>query len=113
LHSRRKRASVLNKLIQRKNELKQTNSQWIVGPQAWAEFVNLHPELGYKPGRMNFHNFLRNAKNQLLAADAIRLAKRKFWIAHQSRFPETAFEISTCVFTQTANAFETGEKNDQ
>jgi hypothetical protein len=53
---------------------------------------------------MNFHNFLRNAKPHLVAADAIRLAKRKFWIAHQSRFPETAFEISTCAVTQTSTA---------
>jgi hypothetical protein len=93
--------------------MQQTKTEWLTGPQAWAEFVTTHPELGYKPGRMNFHNFLRNAKSRLVAADAIRLAKRKFWIANQSRFPETAFEISTCVFTQTPNAFETGEKNDQ
>lgn len=93
--------------------MQQTKTEWLTGPQAWAEFVTTHPELGYKPGRMNFHNFLRNAKSRLVAADAIRLAKRKFWIAHQSRFPETAFEISTCIFTQTPNAFETGEKNDQ
>ena len=90
--------------------MKQINSDWIVGPQAWADFVKLHPELGHKPGRMNFHNFLRNAKQHLVAADAIRLAKRKFWIAHQSRFPETAFEISTCAVTQTSAAALVGAK---
>ncbi len=93
--------------------MQQTKTEWLTGPQAWAEFVATHPELGYKPGRMNFHNFLRNAKPHLVAADAIRLAKRKFWIAHQSRFPETAFEISTCAVTQTSAAALEGAKDDQ
>lgn len=95
--------------------MKQTNSQWIVGPQAWADFVIAHPELGYKPGRMNFHNFLRNAKHQLVAADAIRLAKKKFWIAHPSRFAHAAFEISTnsfCLNDQSVKREWQGVKND-
>ena len=32
---------------------------WTTGPKAWGIIVDQHPELGYKPGRMNFHNFLR------------------------------------------------------
>ena len=75
--------------------MKQLNSDWIVGPTAWAIFVNKHPELGYKPGRMNFHNFLRHAKDELVNMDAIRMAKHKFWIAHEVRFPLGAFEIAT------------------
>ena len=75
--------------------MKQLNSDWIVGPTAWAIFVNKHPELGYKPGRMNFHNFLRHAKGELVSMDAIRMAKHKFWIAHEERFSLGAFEIAT------------------
>ena len=75
--------------------MKHLNSDWIVGPTAWEIFVNKHPELGYKPGRMNFHNFLRHAKGELVSMDAIRMAKHKFWIAHEKRFPLGAFEIAT------------------
>ena len=44
---------------------------------------------------MNFHNFLRHAKGELVSMDAIRMAKHKFWIAHEERFPLGAFEIAT------------------
>lgn len=70
-------------------------NEWITGPDAWLQFINLHPELGYRPGRMNFHNFLRGHRARLIAADAIRLAKRRFWVAHGGRFPVAAFELAT------------------
>ena len=86
--------------------MKQLNSDWIVGPTAWEIFVNKHPELGYKPGRMNFHNFLRHAKKELVNMDAIRMAKHKFWIAHEERFPLGAFEIATSPMPVSLRAAE-------
>ena len=71
------------------------NETWLTGPQAWEKFVKEHPELGYKPGRMNFHNFLRMNRRMLRANDAIRLAKNKFWIAQEERFCSVAFECAT------------------
>lgn len=70
-------------------------SQWVVGTSAWAQFAADHVELGYRPGRMNFHNFLRNARSELLNHDAIRRAKNRYWIAHIDRFPAVAFAIAT------------------
>jgi len=72
-----------------------SHSQWVVGAKAWADFASSHVELGYRPGQMNFHNFLRNARATLLRHDAIRRAKNRYWIAHTERFPEVAFAIST------------------
>lgn len=72
-----------------------TSSEWVTGPAAWAAFVKLHPELGYRPGRWPFHNFLRFHREALLAIDAIRLAKKRFWIAHQERFAGAAFDCAT------------------
>ncbi len=86
--------------------MKHLNSDWITGPTAWAIFVNKHPELGYKPGRMNFHNFLRHAKDELVSIDAIRMAKHKFWIAHEERFPLGAFEIATSPMPYSLRASE-------
>lgn len=70
-------------------------SQWVVGTNAWAQFASKHEELGYRPGRMNFHNFLRIARAELLKHDAIRRAKNRYWIAHIDRFPAVAFDIAT------------------
>lgn len=36
----------------------ETRAEWVPGPDAWEHFIYKHPELGYKSGRMNFHNFL-------------------------------------------------------
>ena len=72
-----------------------SQSQWVVGIHACARFASVHAELGYRPGRMNFHNFLRNARPELLRQDAIRRAKNRYWIAHIDRFPEVAFAIAT------------------
>jgi hypothetical protein len=69
--------------------------EWLTGPSAWDGFVKYHPELGFPKGRWGFHNFLRNHKEKLCKADAIRLARNKFWIAHQSRFNEQAFALAT------------------
>jgi hypothetical protein len=68
-------------------------------------FVEQHPELGYKPGRMNFHNFLRVNRETLCRHDAIRLAKNKFWIAQEEKFCLVAFECATGIYRQT-NAHE-------
>ncbi len=73
----------------------QTQTEWRTGPDTWAQFVKLHPELGYKPGRWQFHNFLRLHREALVQRDAIRLAKNRFWIAHVGRFCSIAFDCAT------------------
>lgn len=75
-----------------------TIEKWVTGPEAWKKFVQEHPELGYRSGRMNFHNFLRMNRNILCAHDAIRLAKNKFWIAQEEKFCLVAFECATGIF---------------
>jgi hypothetical protein len=70
-------------------------SEWQTGPQAWDEFVRRHPELGLRPGRWAFHNFLRLHRTSLLTADAIRLAQGRHWVAHIERFCDAAFDCST------------------
>lgn len=72
-----------------------SRTEWLPGPDAWKLFIDKHPELGYKPGRMNFHNFLRYHREALQNADAIRKAKRRFWIAHLDRFCSAAFDCAT------------------
>jgi hypothetical protein len=69
--------------------------EWVPGPDAWKLFVHKHPELGYKPGRMKFHNFLRYHRPRLVATDAIRRARNRFWLAHVGRFCEVAFDCAT------------------
>lgn len=71
------------------------NDKWVTGPDAWQAFVREHPELGYQSGKWGFHNFLRHYRDALVAVDAIRLAKRRFWVAHLSRFGAAAFECAT------------------
>lgn len=70
-------------------------SDWRTGPQAWDEFVRRHPELGLRPGRWPFHNFLRHHRDELVRADAIRLAQNRFWVAHVERFRLAAFDCAT------------------
>lgn len=72
-----------------------SNHQWATGPEAWKTFTRLHPELGYRDGPQQFHNFLRYHREALLRVDAMRRAKRKIWVAHQERFCEAAFELAT------------------
>ena len=72
-------------------------NNWQTANRTWAQFTQQHPELGYKPGRNNFNNFLRLHRNTLKQADAIRLAKRQFWIAHKDRVCSVAFDCATGV----------------
>jgi hypothetical protein len=71
------------------------HSEWSPSLEAWTAFTEAHPELGYRPGRWQFHNFLRHYRDHLRSCDAIRLAKNKHWIAHRRRFLEAAFECAT------------------
>ena len=73
----------------------QNNHPWATGPDAWKTFTQQHPELGYRDGRQQFHTFLRYHRDALVRADALRRAKGKFWVAHQSRFCEVAFALAT------------------
>jgi len=67
-----------------------TESEWITAHQAWTDFVRAHPELGYAEGKWQLHNFLRIYRDALVAHDAIRKAKNRFWIAHARRFEQVA-----------------------
>lgn len=77
------------------------SSEWRTGPQAWEAFTQQHPELGYRPGRWPFHNFLRIFKGPLLAADAIRIARGRHWVAHGERFARVAFDCATGVVSRS------------
>jgi hypothetical protein len=70
-------------------------SKWVTGADAWRAFTQQHAELGYRHGRQQFHNFLRHHRQSLIAQDAIRRAKGKFWVAHAERFCELAFDLAT------------------
>lgn len=71
------------------------SAEWNTGVVIWGDMAKECPFLGLRPGRWGFHNFLRNHRDALVKADAIRLAKNKFWIAHRERFIATAFELLT------------------
>lgn len=73
----------------------QSNQLWATGREAWKDFTQLHPELGYREGSQQFHNFLRYHREALVNCDALRRAKGKFWVAHKERFFTAAFELST------------------
>ncbi len=73
----------------------QIDHDWITALDAWKLFTEAHPELGYRGGIQQFYNFLRRNRDALVAQDAIRRAKRRFWIAHKHRFIDVAFELST------------------
>lgn len=72
-----------------------TDHQWTTAHNAWRLFTKEHPELAYRDGAQQFYNFLRYHRDALVARDAIRRAKRRFWIAHTERFSEAAFELAT------------------
>lgn len=78
-----------------------TGSEWQTGVVVWDAFTDRHPELGLKKGKWPFHNFLRPYRQALLGTDAIRLVRNRFWLAHQDRFFETAFECATGRFQGT------------
>lgn len=73
----------------------QSQTSWVSGPRAWDDFVRRHPELGIKPGKWTFHNFLRFHRKVLVEVDAIRMARKRFWIAHVDRFAVAAFACAT------------------
>ncbi len=75
--------------------LKPPAEDWNTGPVIWNDMAKECPFLGLRPGRWAFHNFLRHHRDALVKADAIRLAKNKFWIAHRERFITTAFALIT------------------
>lgn len=79
-------------------------SDWRPCLQEWDAFVKQRPELGYKQGHWALHNFLRHFRQALVEHDAIRFAKRRFWIAHRTRFAEVAFDCATAVIGPFANA---------
>lgn len=73
----------------------QMDHQWTTAHDAWKRFTQVHPELAYRDGAQQFYNFMRNHRDALVACDALRRAKGKFWIAHTERFTEAAFELAT------------------
>jgi hypothetical protein len=73
----------------------QTNSEWQTGLSAWADFVARHPELGYRPGKYPFHNFLRHFRQELVQGDGLRKARSRHWVAHVERFNRIAFDCAT------------------
>jgi hypothetical protein len=69
--------------------------QWQKADQVWELFTQLHPELGLRSSRWAFHNFLRPHRDKLVDADALRLARNRFWVANVDRFCAAAFECAT------------------
>lgn len=76
-----------------------TPSEWQTGIQVWNIFTERRPELGLRPGKWAFHNFLRAHRQALKGADAIRLVRNRFWLAHVERFCAVAFECATGHFS--------------
>lgn len=70
-------------------------SDWLMGHEAWNLLGHTHPELGLRPGSWPFHNFLRLHRDALVASDAIRKVRGRWWIAHTTRFPAAAFDCAT------------------
>lgn len=70
-------------------------SPWAVALDVWADFTRRHRELGYRPGKTSFHNFLRWNRPLLLEAGVLRLAKSRHWIAHRNDFHAVAFDCAT------------------
>jgi hypothetical protein len=76
-------------------QLSTAQQQWQKADQVWELFTQRHPELGFRSGRWAFHNFLRPHRTALVQADALRLARKRHWLAHVDRFCEAAFECAT------------------
>jgi hypothetical protein len=66
-----------------------------MGHEAWNLLGQTRPELGLRPGPWPFHNFLRLHREALVACDAIRKVRGRWWIAHTTRFPAAAFDCAT------------------
>jgi hypothetical protein len=73
----------------------QNKSDWGLADEVYEEFRIAHPELFMGGGKWGFHNFLRYARDQLVAGDAIRKVKGKHWIANRKTFNQVAFEVVT------------------
>lgn len=88
--------------VSQPNSMKATmtpSHEWVTSADAWRSFIKTHPELGYREGKWQFHNFLRFHREHLIAKDAIRKARKRFWVAHLSRFIEAAFECAAAPST--------------
>ena len=73
----------------------QDKPDWGLADEVYEEFCIAHPELFMQQGKWAFHNFLRYARDQLMASDAIRKVKGKHWIANRKTFNQVAFEVVT------------------
>ena len=73
----------------------ETQTKWVVAREAWRQFTQAYPQLGYGSGYWILANFLRYYRHHLLAADVIRKARGRFWLADVSRFPDVAFDLAT------------------
>jgi hypothetical protein len=69
----------------------------LVVPGLWVDFVHQNPDVGYRWGKWQFHNFLRFHRDALVASDVSRQAKKHFWIGHVERLPATASAYTTGV----------------
>lgn len=72
-----------------------TASEWVTAHEGFATFCATHPELGLRPSYWGLHNMLRHHRQVLEAADALRRANGRHWIAHRERFPRTLFDLLT------------------
>lgn len=69
-------------------------TEWGTLPELYRDFCTKHPELVMPSGVWGMYNTLRGTRERLLAADAIRKA-RKHWIGHRERFPVVLFDLLT------------------
>jgi hypothetical protein len=70
-------------------------SEWMTAHEAFAAFCAQHPELGLRPSYWSLHNLLRHHRQPLEAADALRRANGRHWIAHRERFDSVLFDLLT------------------
>lgn len=77
------------------NETCDSPREWKNAHEEWGRFVDAHPELGYRRGMWQLHNFLRLHRDALARRDAIRKARGRHWIAHSGRFAQAAFDCAT------------------
>lgn len=69
-------------------------SEWDTLPNLYRQFREKHPELQLAEGDWALTNILRGCRAKLVAADAIRKA-RKHWIGHKEKFPVVLFDLLT------------------
>ena len=68
---------------------------WVPLMTCWSQFTSDHHVLGLRDSYHAAHNFLRRYRDALLAADVLRRANRRFWIADANRFSAFAFDLVT------------------